>query len=127
MSYLHRDDIPFQRAEEIEKQLKKQHPDSKVIFAGDTDIPYDVRVAIERAKMRMQETLILGSCLECEEIIDGYIDMMEKKEAFKLPDGWSMYTNGVDGEPSHLLCPKCSEETGKEKYHVIKIKREKGV
>lgn len=125
MGYLHRDDVPYEVAEEITKKLKEEHPDKKIIFAGDlgADLPEAVVVAIKRKEAEMRTSLMLGCCLECDDYMPGYIKAIEEQDAdYMIPDGWAMYTNPGTKTPGHYMCPECEKKSGGEMIHKIEVK-----
>lgn len=125
MGYLHRDDVPFELAESLQKELQEKHPGAKVMFAGDhDDLPEEVEVAIKVHEYKMATSLYTGTCLDCWDFMKGYLKAQKDRDLeYMIPDGWGLYRSGSTGEPSHYLCPKCEKKSSGERLHKIIVQK----
>ncbi len=101
---LHRDDLPFELAEEITKKLKELHPGSRVQFVGDSPPEDDGRKAAERLDQLMRETYSRGECMECEA---KYPASWPPGRGDPLLDGWVRYCEIATKKPVGIVCPDC--------------------
>jgi hypothetical protein len=104
---IHRDDVPFEDVEQIEKAMQERFPGFKVQFVGDTD-------PNKLPDGRMMDTFIEGQCFDCDKQIP--CQWPPENEGDELPKGWSMYwmkgimTIEVEGnELPVLICPECED------------------
>lgn len=108
MKPLHRDDLPFELAEEITKKLKELHPGSTVRFEGDSPTDKGLEIAA-RLDAMFKEKLARGECMDCG-----------KKYPWEWPpppgeewreewtkEGWVVYTEVNGDEPIGIVCPEC--------------------
>jgi len=106
---LHRDDIPFEDMEEIEKALQEQHPGFKIQCVGDSsEVPEHIKKMMEELEERMKEAICNGQCFECGKQLPCEWPLPDGVE--ELPEGWSIYSmmGTVDGEKiPTLICPEC--------------------
>ena len=108
---IHRDDIPFERVEEIERQVKQITGDenTRLIFPGDMpkkDMPQDVLDRIEEIERINEESINRGFCVDCFQAMPIYAPWEEK---WKPDEGWTCLM-GVDEEPAGWLCEMCVNE-----------------
>ena len=86
---LHRDDIPFEDMEAIEKALLEQHPGFKIQCVGDGEVPEHIEKEMEKLEERMKETICNGQCFECSKQIPCEWPLPDGVD--ELPEGWSIY------------------------------------
>ena len=108
---LHRDDIPFEEIERIEAAIKREHPDGDfhLVFPGDMppgEVPEEVRIAIAQMESKEDESVDLGCCLSCGELIEDY-DIDE--EGWEIPEGWRCMVDSSD-RICGWRCPDCHEK-----------------
>lgn len=104
----HRDDVPMDVVEHLERQFAESHPGKKVMFAGDHEqaIPPEVRAKIDEVARRTVESRENGTCFCCRKPWDGY-DAWIADQKSPHP-GWHLCWD-VNGEPSHIMCDACDE------------------
>ena len=113
MNPLHRDDLPFELAEELTKKLKELHPGSTVNFHGDypTDKGREIAAKIDAM---FQEKLARGECMDCGKKYPWEWPPPGDEEWAK--EGWVVYTDHGSDEPVGIVCPECDAD-GIEEYH----------
>ena len=106
MKPIHRDDIPFEVVEQIERELKELYPDKKLSFIGDTGDPQQIAEAeelhrqfVERGKLSFKN----GNCVDCGAIMPHYSEERE--------DDWA-HLEDEDGIFMGWLCPTCHDPDG---------------
>ena len=110
---LHRDDIPFEEIERIEAMLKERHPDEdyRIFFPGDMPpdkVPQEIKDAIAAMEAREEESVELGCCLSCDDLISDY---RPADEDWFFPDGWMCMVDESD-RIHGWRCPVCCEKMG---------------
>jgi hypothetical protein len=109
MGEIHRDDVPFEVVESIEKQLGK-----KVRFVGDLppeQVPQHVRDLIAGVEAASRESFVKGVCIHCGAKVPDWppswiLDRAPMPEKWELPDGWRLFLN-FRGEPGPFQCGSC--------------------
>ena len=114
--FLHRDDVPFEMIEEVEKNLS-----SKIRFPGDSDDEaYLERIRKHHAKHR--KIFEQGRCFSCFEKIPSFnlnqiqgVTLQNSEETWKNQDcqpSFSMMQEFMnpDTEVTGIICRKCLEQ-----------------
>lgn len=103
---IHRDDIPMDLMEEIERMF----PGKMVVCAGDQPggaVPLEVKEAIAATTKKFEESLREGLCVDCGAKMPGYPP--HDWDTWTLPDDWQLFTN-MRGGPQAFQCPRCDAE-----------------
>ena len=102
MELIRRDDVPM----DLIEQIQAEHPDAKLIFAGqDPDsLPQHVKDYIAGLQERMTQMLLAGLCVDCGAKIPG---TWPPEENYQVPENWSFFTDTVSGDLTALQCPEC--------------------
>ncbi len=107
---IHRDDVPADLAEEIVKNMKKDFPECKVVFAGDKpgEVPQEVQDEQAKIIKVAAQRFCKGQCFECG--ADMPMEWPPRDDEWELPTGWGICTEmyGIDGIPI-LICPECED------------------
>lgn len=112
---IHRDDVPMDLSQEIERQFAESHPGMKVVFVGDLpgELPPEVAervAAIERLHM---ESLFNGACLDCGAKMPNWPETPEgMDDTWQPAPGWRLFTDMRTKEPSAWQCPACDTKDG---------------
>ncbi len=106
---IHRDDVPFELAEEIEAKLKEQYPGYTIRYAGDRpeDLPAAARDYAEELARKFRYSIEHGTCLGCGKKYPG-----AWPEEGDLGFGWSLYGMGGSRDSDHLVCGECDNADG---------------
>lgn len=111
---LHRDDLPFEVVEELEKQLAEKYPDRKIVFAGDApegSLPPEFTGAVEKTMQRFAESVAGGLCIDCGAAMPNYPEMQTIMddgfpEDWQPADGWYHFED-ARGAIMGWQCPAC--------------------
>ena len=125
---IHRDDIPYDIAEAVVKQLKELHPSCRVRFAGDAPADSDEHQRAIEVRRKLDEVfsakLKEGVCMDCGE---KYPVSWPPHESDELADGWVVLSDVACGEPAEdehpgintlgtrvvgIMCPNCDSVNG---------------
>jgi hypothetical protein len=115
---IHRDDIPFEVIEEIERTLKEQHPGFKIICAGDTNDPELIAKAEEQHNRLIEIARLSqknGTCVDCGAVMPDYPERCQTQE---LADGWA-YLADPGKQFMGWLCPACRDSDGSKEVRPI--------
>lgn len=110
---VHRDDVPFEEIEKMEKMIRDQTGDenARLFFPGDVpekNIPPDMLAQIKEIEEINEESVQRGFCIDCLQAMPIYRAWDENWEP---DDGWlcMFYPNE---EPAGWMCPFCVKEMG---------------
>lgn len=118
MELIHRDDIPL----EVLEELQKKHQVANVVCAGDAPggrLPQEVRAYIEKVKADSVKSLSKCICFDCGAKITDY---RPGDDGWMPPEGWVVFHNVVDDEPMFWQCPGCDTGDGKDRAIGITVK-----
>ncbi len=106
---IHRDDMDFEEAEELQQHFEEMFPGSKIVFMG--DIPEDQLTDEDREIMKQiddeaQASYENGTCIVCATEMENY-DPTSKE--WKSPEGWDLLHAIGDDDRVCWRCPACSE------------------
>jgi hypothetical protein len=105
MGLIHRDDLPFEVAEELVKQLQKDYPGKKIVFAGDVaGVDQEIEELINSITLRQLEHIVEGYCFDCGAV---FPRPWPPEGDGPLPKGWTLYENIGSDDTRILICPKC--------------------
>jgi roadblock/LC7 domain-containing protein len=112
---VHRDDIPMEAMEEIEKFIQDKFPGMKVICAGDTpgELPEELREQMQEIEAAFAHSMLHGLCIDCGAKMEGYEQITEKDD-WAPTAGWRYFTNVATGEPQGWQCPECDRKEQEE-------------
>lgn len=115
--FVHRDDLPFEVAEDLIAQMKEMFPGMKnVRFAGDIpedELPEEVHETVRRLEAMSEKSLKEGSCIDCGRCMDNYPDCIIG--ATKMPDGWRLFHDTQTKEPKAFQCHECDARDGSDR------------
>lgn len=115
----HRDDMPDELLEEMEKQF----PGMKICFVGDLPEGHEYEEQARAVERQLKEEMYSGRCHDCQCEQPEFHDWLhheENKEEEPPPavksGGWAhMPLSGYDDPPIILwLCPTCQEKDDEE-------------
>ncbi len=112
---LHRDDVPFETAEEIVAEMQKKFPGMKIVFAGDheAECPPEIMESLKQIEAMHERSMALGRCIDCDAQMPNYMkpEMTDAQlDAWKPSPGWSTFSNlGNDGIVA-WQCPECDRK-----------------
>jgi hypothetical protein len=101
MNFVRRDDVDNDAID----QLQAMFPGMEIKFAGQegTDLPEEVKKAMEEFDKKTMKDLVEGRCTDCGEI---FVD--EHWPDNWLPEG-SAFFKDHKGDPIAIQCPKCNK------------------
>ncbi len=108
MKPAHRDDIPPEVIEEMERRF----PGMKIVCVGDRPVgsdPSEADEAIGKLEQDMARSLCEGVCLNCGKQMPGFPQCEEDWDAWQPPKGWG-WIEDSDGNPMHWECPECHKK-----------------
>lgn len=119
----HRDDLPMDVVEDLEKKLQELYPGYKVVFAGDQPggPPLELNDAYKAFQKMADKSLLNGTCIDCGKQMPDYDPQREDWD--KAP-GWSYYTNTGNGEFMGWQCPECDAEEQDGQPRQINLRQE---
>ena len=102
---LHRDDVPYDVAEEIVAELKRRYPGMNIVFAGDhpTEESDQAFAAYEEHRLGL---LARGACMDCGKQMPGWEEIVQSDNP-QVPKGWRWFTNTANGDLMGFQCPEC--------------------
>jgi len=106
----HRDDMPYEVVEAMERVLAEQFPGMKLTFAGDVPggPPPEILAKIARVEARLQRLLREGRCIECGVQMPDP-PSKDMSEDWRPADGWCWFTNEED-QVAAWQCPQCDAD-----------------
>jgi hypothetical protein len=111
----HRDDVPYEVVEALEKQMAERFPGMKVVFAG--DVPGGPPKKLEQTfESQVVTSMLLGTCFSCHTQMEGYPSLEEIKASFgkkdgisfEGPEGWEEVSVNNEGY-WFWLCQDCAK------------------
>lgn len=106
----HRDDLPFELVEAMEKKLAEEHPGQKLMFAGDHPdaVPDELLDAVAMFQSQVYERLQRGVCCQCGQKMDNFI--WPPSENWVPPMGWRVLVD-PQRHPLAFVCPACRDSS----------------
>ena len=105
MKRTHRDDL----SPEVLEQLQGMFPGYSIRCAGDAptgSLPEHVTAMMEALEQKHRQSIINGTCIDCESPMPGY---NPDDDDWEPAEGWRWFTQG-EGEDSEIVawqCPAC--------------------
>lgn len=108
---IHRDDVPYEKIEEMERCARMMTGDenAKILFLGDIppkDLPQDVMDRLKEIEKINQESINRGFCVDCFQAMPIYEPWLE---SWKADEGWVCLMDHSE-EPAGWLCEMCINE-----------------
>lgn len=113
MQPLHRDDLPMELVEQLEKELAEKFPGVKLVCVGDVpgEMPPEIQALIDEANQKQYESLCHGTCFDCGAKMPDYPDnFQEIPDDWRPPAGWKVLTEVGSGAPAGWICPPCDQK-----------------
>jgi hypothetical protein len=108
---IHRDDIPLEAMEKIERFVQEQFPGMKVKCAGDHpgELPEELKEQIELIEKAFKHSMMHGLCIDCGAQMPGY-DSIATDDNWEPVEGWRYFKLVSTGEPQGWQCPGCDQK-----------------